>query len=111
VSNGDAMGVAVFFDGGPSYPAARTGDSAGTQRVSIYTDAECNGFTSLTAGAPRYLKETTTAGSTDTATEPSTAASYIQVVGKAVSATEVLYRILPALAKVQAAGNSTVAFR
>lgn len=59
---------------------------------------------SLTAGAPVYLA---TAGGV-TSTRPTTANELIQVVGIALSTTEVLLNVVPSAVKAQAAGTSLV---
>lgn len=63
-------------------------------RVQLYKRCVVDGFSSLAEeDGRRYLKASTTAGSTDTATRPVAAGNVVQLVGSAIAADKVFYDI------------------
>ena len=87
--------------------------SAGGLRkfVQLYKRCLVDGFSGLAEeDGRRYLKASTSAGSTDTATRPAVAGNAIQLVGEAFAADKVFYSINMGIHVVQAAGTTTVAF-
>lgn len=105
----DAVGFAVFEDAPGVANNTRTGDSGLTQRCTIYRGGivqGAKGMSGMTIGAPVYLSAT---AATYTQTKPSGTTDII-AVGTAIAADTVAVLVPPALLKLQASGNSTVAF-
>jgi hypothetical protein len=82
-------------------------------KVSAYPIAVVSGYTGLTAGNRRYVKNpagTQAAGDTTTTTRPATAGNLVQPVEVAISATKTFVNVFQPCLVVQASGSTTTAF-
>lgn len=84
--------------------AVRAADGTKGDYVAIAPIAEVDGFTTLTPGAAYYLS---TVGGV-TVTRPTTAGDAIQPVGTAISATKIVFNVVPYFAAAQAAATTTL---
>lgn len=110
----DASGNLVLADADAATPieavgvALTAGVSGNT--IGVAQDAQLkNTAWSFAVGSAGKLWLSGTAGGMTT-TRPTTATNLVQAVGRSLSATRVIVRITPAVARVQADGTTTVNF-
>jgi hypothetical protein len=111
----DSDGATLQSVGVASRTVSSADVTAGGDRakVSAYPIAVLGGYSSLTAGNRRYVKNpagSAVAGDTTTTTRPATAGNLVQPVEVAVSATDTFVNCFQPCLVVQAAATTTVAF-